>query len=487
MTQLQLVAKLFHRDAARLAALDEVTVAAVVGKVRDYYGDDAARGDLYYYDKAELRALKTDFDAALAALVDQPVKIVALDAAPEPCRCERAAATEPAAAAAALEPAGPPPRPYAERARPSGGRAAAASAAGGFGRGRGAGVKGAKGGKGKGTMGMMGKGGTGGKGGGADPEAARAAARGPPRAPLVKSNGVPEYQPRKIQGGAVVEGAWQGATRNGRYDRNPNAIVAQDYAFSIPLTPGPPLAAPLATPMGAIGVSVNGVPLYNQYGSPEGGDAVEDESFDACCGHPDGLGRYRMFPASLASRGAYRYFATVALVGEDVAPAYPYLLGGYRSLPEASNFPPHALHRMGLGGGDKGGKGFGRGRGGSGRGGGFGKGAGDYGPPPPHWGGKGGMQEGAPPHGGWGKGGAGWREGPPPPQYGGGWGEGGGGWHEGALPHHGGGWGNGGWHEGPPPHHGGGWGEGGGYQGYPPHHGGGWNRGPPHHGWDADY
>ena len=173
---------------------------------------------------------------------------------------------------------------------------------------------------------------------------------------------------------------------------------------------------------------------------------------------------------AVGSDGAYRYFATVELVGEDVAPVYPYLLGGYRSLPEASNFPPHALHRMGLGGGDKGGKGFGRGRGGSGRGGGFGKGAGEHGPLPPHWGGKGGMQEGAPPHGGWGKGGAGWHEGPPPPHYGGGWGEGGGGWHEG-----------------PPPHHGGGWGEGGGYQGYPPHHGGGWNRGPPHHGWDADY
>ena len=94
------------------------------------------------------------------------------------------------------------------------------------------------------------------------------------------------------------------------------------------------------------------------------------------------------------------------------------------------------------------------------------EGAGEFGPPPPHWGGKGGMQEGAPPHGGWGKGGGGWHEGPPP--------------------HHGG-WGNGGWHEGPPPQHGGGWGEGGGYQGYPPHHGGGWNRGPPHHGWDADY
>ncbi|KAH8073096.1 hypothetical protein JL721_3074 [Aureococcus anophagefferens] len=273
MTQLQLVAKLFHRDAARLAALEE------------------ARGDLYYYDKAELRPLKTDFDTALAALVDQPVKIVALDAAPEPCACE-------AVRAAAPEPAGPPPPAYGR--------------GGGFGRGRGAGAKGAKGGKGKGTMGKGGKGGTGGKGGGADPEAARAfaAAWAASRAVdgatdggawLVKSNGVPEYQPRKIQGGAVVEGAWQGATRNGRYDRNPNAIVAQDYAFSIPLTPGPPLAAPLATPMGAIGVAVNGVPLYNQYGSPEGGDAVEDESFDACCGHPDGLGRYRMFPASLAS------------------------------------------------------------------------------------------------------------------------------------------------------------------------------------------
>lgn len=279
--------------------------------------------------------------------------------------------------------------------------------------------------------------------------------------------------------GANAPAALIAATRETDFTAAPLAKVLAEQLER--REPSPPLGASfdghaIMGPIGSFGGEVR--LARSSYTGPK--DPAGNPTFVAGSGDLDECN------GAVGSDGAYRYFATVELVGEDVAPVYPYLLGGYRSLPEASNFPPHALHRMGLGGGDKGGKGFGRGRGGSGRGGGFGKGKGEHGPPPPHWGGKGGMREGAPPQGGWGKGGAGWHEGPPPPQYGGGWGEGGGGWYEGPPPYHGGGWGNGGWHEGPPPQHGGGWGEGGGYQGYPPHHGG-WNRGPPHHGRDANY
>jgi hypothetical protein len=41
------------------------------------------------------------------------------------------------------------------------------------------------------------------------------------------------------------------------------------------------------TPLGAVGVAVNGVPLYNEWAGPNKRDAVDVEAFDACCGHPD--------------------------------------------------------------------------------------------------------------------------------------------------------------------------------------------------------
>ena len=73
---------------------------------------------------------------------------------------------------------------------------------------------------------------------------------------------LPDYKPRKLEDGAVVESSWRGVTRGGRYDRNPNAIVEQEYRLDIPLAPRR-LDAPIeATPMGPIGIAVNGVPLY---------------------------------------------------------------------------------------------------------------------------------------------------------------------------------------------------------------------------------
>ena len=71
---------------------------------------------------------------------------------------------------------------------------------------------------------------------------------------------------------------------------NPNRIVKQNYKFKIPLRPRvADLLTP--TPMGPIGVAINGIPFYNQK-NREGHDAVKLEVFDSCCGHPDPMGRY---------------------------------------------------------------------------------------------------------------------------------------------------------------------------------------------------
>lgn len=71
---------------------------------------------------------------------------------------------------------------------------------------------------------------------------------------------------------------------------NPNSILKQNYEFRIPLEPK--LAEkPTPTPMGPIGVAINGIPFYNPY-TAHGTDAVKTEVFDSCCGHPDPMGRY---------------------------------------------------------------------------------------------------------------------------------------------------------------------------------------------------
>jgi len=71
---------------------------------------------------------------------------------------------------------------------------------------------------------------------------------------------------------------------------NPNRIQKQNYTFYIPLNPKKSDKI-TKTPMGPIGVAINGVPFYNPY-TAEGEDAAKNEVFDECCGHPDQAGRY---------------------------------------------------------------------------------------------------------------------------------------------------------------------------------------------------
>ena len=206
--------------------------------------------------------------------------------------------------------------------------------------------------------------------------------------------------------------------------------------------------------MGPIGIAVNGVPLFHgsmQYSNPmlpQGMFANQDESFDQCCGHADGAGRYHYHqyprcvvgasalgldapdaliaaqkddadltaaPLAKALRdqiargeasgaigvsfdghpimgpvgvfdgvvrlarssyrggldvsrgnppyvagsgdldecngatgadGVYRYYATVRLEDDDVVPAFPYMIGAFRSQPVATNFPPHQRSKV---------------------------------------------------------------------------------------------------------------------------------------------
>jgi len=114
---------------------------------------------------------------------------------------------------------------------------------------------------------------------------------------IVRSNGIPDHD--------------TGPFPN---PRNPNTIREQNYAFKIPRRPKWSDHV-TKTPMGPIGVAINGIPFYNPYNA-EGQDAAKNEVFDECCGHPDPMGRYHY----------------------HVTNKFPYVIGGYHGVVEPSNF-----------------------------------------------------------------------------------------------------------------------------------------------------
>lgn len=75
------------------------------------------------------------------------------------------------------------------------------------------------------------------------------------------------------------------------FKQNPNTISEQNIVYRIPANPTP-AANPEATPMGPIGVAINGVAFFNQYAGPDQPLTSEIISFDQYNGHPTGGGAY---------------------------------------------------------------------------------------------------------------------------------------------------------------------------------------------------
>ena len=173
---------------------------------------------------------------------------------------------------------------------------------------------------------------------------------------VVHSNGIPDHDTGKFPNA-----------------HNPNTIREQNYTFRIPRKPKwSEKITP--TPMGPIGVAVNGVPFYNPY-TREGQDAAKSEVFDECCGHPDPMGRYHyhIYPKCVHTSFvdearkhspligyAFDGYAVYGPYGEDGMPPadldecnghsdkergyhyhvtnkFPYILGGYHGVVETSN------------------------------------------------------------------------------------------------------------------------------------------------------
>ena len=108
----------------------------------------------------------------------------------------------------------------------------------------------------------------------------------------IKTTGLPDHKSVYYASGNALYENFSGTTFGGsRFNKNPNAISSQMYTFKIPLAPKV-ASTHAATPLGPIGVALNGVPFFNQYAGPSQPLTNEIVSFDQYWGHPQQSGQY---------------------------------------------------------------------------------------------------------------------------------------------------------------------------------------------------
>ncbi|HTN18269.1 MAG TPA: YHYH protein [Chitinophagaceae bacterium] len=108
----------------------------------------------------------------------------------------------------------------------------------------------------------------------------------------IKTSGTPDHKSVYYPTGNSLYESFSGTTFGGyTFAKNPNTIATRNYTFKIPLKPVE-AATHAATPLGPIGVSLNGVPLFNQYAGPDKPLTNEIVSFDQWWGHPAQGGDY---------------------------------------------------------------------------------------------------------------------------------------------------------------------------------------------------
>ncbi|MEZ5016708.1 MAG: YHYH protein [Flavipsychrobacter sp.] len=109
---------------------------------------------------------------------------------------------------------------------------------------------------------------------------------------VITCNGLPDHKSPYYQGtqwDAAMYEAYNGS--NSAFHLNPNRISQANLVFRIPLNPTE-ASAKRSTPMGPMGVSLNGVPFYNQYAAGGAPLTGEINSFDQYNGHPQQMGGY---------------------------------------------------------------------------------------------------------------------------------------------------------------------------------------------------
>ncbi len=109
---------------------------------------------------------------------------------------------------------------------------------------------------------------------------------------VIKSTGSPDHKSIYYPTSNALYENFSGTTFGGvTFRKNPNTIATYNYVFKIPVKPAK-ATTNSPTALGAIGVSLNGVPFYNQYAGPNQPLTNEIMSFDQYRGHPTGNGNY---------------------------------------------------------------------------------------------------------------------------------------------------------------------------------------------------
>ena len=106
---------------------------------------------------------------------------------------------------------------------------------------------------------------------------------------VIKTNGVPDHKSPYFQTTDSRYEAYNGT--NPAFVLNPNRILDQNITYKIPVSPTE-ASTKQATGLGAMGVSINGVPIFNQYAGPSQPLTNEINSFDQYNGHPQMSGMY---------------------------------------------------------------------------------------------------------------------------------------------------------------------------------------------------
>lgn len=106
---------------------------------------------------------------------------------------------------------------------------------------------------------------------------------------VLKSNGVPDHKSPYFSKSSSQYEAYNGTNPN--FNLAPNTIAEQQLVMRIPITPVKQ-STPSATPLGPIGMAVNGVAIFNQYAGGGQPLTFEIDTFDQYDGHPQQTGTY---------------------------------------------------------------------------------------------------------------------------------------------------------------------------------------------------
>ena len=108
----------------------------------------------------------------------------------------------------------------------------------------------------------------------------------------IKTKDLPDHKSVYYGSTSALHDTFSGITFGGIvFSKNPNSIVEQSVTFKIPLNPAVN-SAHSATPLGPIGIALNGIPFFNQYAGPNTPLTGEKASFDKYWGHPQQTGMY---------------------------------------------------------------------------------------------------------------------------------------------------------------------------------------------------